>query len=119
MTKRTALCWPFSGDRYLLTRDRQLAQRAGSKGFYLESDDLDVQLSAVVMRFALRFDLERTRCTACNGLLEKVSKDQVKDQVAEGTWSVHQDFWMCKECRKVYWQGAHWKNIRRRLEKIS
>ncbi len=107
------------GDRYLLTRDKQLSQRAGPKGFYLESDDLDVQLSTVVERFALRLDLERTRCSACNGLLQKASKDVVKDKVEEGTWSEHQEFWMCRECGKVYWQGAHWKNIRDRLDKIS
>ncbi len=107
------------GDRCLLTRDRQLAQRAGARGFYLESDDLDAQLSAVVKRFELRFDLERTRCTSCNGPLQKVDKELVRDRVAEGTWSGLQEFRMCRDCGKVYWQGAHWKNIRGRLEKIS
>jgi len=107
------------GDRYLLTRDRQLAQRAGARGFYLESDELEVQLSAVVERFGLRFDVERTRCTACNGRLGKVPKEQVEHKVPEGTWSGHQDFWVCRDCGKVYWQGAHWKNIRDRLDKIS
>jgi len=107
------------GDRYLLTRDKQLAQRAGPRGFYLESDDLDVQLSAVVERFDLRPDLERTRCTACNGLLDKVPKDQVREKVEEGTWNEHQEFWMCRNCGKVYWHGAHWKNIRDRLDRIS
>lgn len=109
----------LQGERYLLSRDRQLAQRAGARGLYLESDELDMQLSAVVQRFGLRFDLERTRCTACNGPLHKVPKDLVKDQVAEGTWNGHQEFWRCQDCGKVYWQGAHWKNIRRRLEEIS
>lgn len=107
------------GERYLLTRDRQLAQRAGAMGFYLESDELDVQLSAAVERFGLRFDVERTRCTACNGPLEKVPKDLVKERVAEGTWNGHQDFWRCRDCGKVYWHGAHWRNIRRRMERIS
>lgn len=107
------------GDRFLLTRDRQLALRAGAKGFYLESDGLDAQLSAVVQRFGLRYDAERTRCTACNGRLEKVPKDLVRDQVAEGTWNGHQEFWRCLDCGKVFWQGAHWMNIRRRLERIS
>jgi len=107
------------GGRYLLTRDRQLAQRAGPQGFYLESDFLDLQLSAVVKRFGLHPDLERTRCTACNGPLDKVPKDRVRGKVEEGTWGEHQDFWMCRECGKVYWHGAHWKNIRDRLDKIS
>lgn len=107
------------GERFLLTRDRQLAQRAGAKGFFLESDELDAQLSAVVQRFSLHYDAERTRCTACNGRLEKVPKNLVRDQVAEGTWNGHQKFWRCLDCGKVYWRGAHWKNIQRRLEMIS
>lgn len=107
------------GDRHLLTRDRQLAQRAGPRGSYLESDRLEVQLSEVVERFGLRPDLERTRCTSCNGQLDKVAKERVRDKVEEGTWREHQDFWMCRECGKVYWHGAHWKNIRDRLDSIS
>lgn len=107
------------GERYLLTRDRQLAERAGVRGFYVESDDLDRQMSAVTGRFGLRFDLERTRCTACNGILEKVPKDLVRNEVPEGTWREHQEFWRCGGCGKVYWQGAHWKNIRGRMERFS
>jgi len=107
------------GERTLLTRDKQLAQRAGSRGFYLEGDDLDVQLSAVAERFGLRFDRERTRCTSCNGELEKVAKETIRGKVEEGTWNEQRDFWLCRSCGKVFWQGAHWKNIRRRLEELS
>lgn len=106
------------GERHLLTRDRQLAQRAGARGFFLESDEIDVQLAMVVERFGLRFELERTRCAACNGPLLKVDKDQLKEEVPEGTWNSHLDFWRCRDCGKVYWQGAHWKNIRGRLERF-
>jgi hypothetical protein len=108
-----------SGERHLLTRDKQLAQRAGSRGLYLESDDLEEQLSTVVEHYNLRPDLERTRCTACNGQLEKVPKDRVREKVEEGTWDEHQDFWACRECGKIYWHGAHWKNILDRLDRIS
>lgn len=107
------------GDRYLLTRDRQLAQRAGSQGLFIESDKLDVQLSAVVKRFGLRFDIQRTRCTACNGRLEKVAKELIKDRVAAGTYDEIQEFWMCQGCGKVFWHGAHWKNIGHRLDGLS
>ncbi len=107
------------GERYLLTRDRQLAQRAGARGFYLESGDLDAQLYAVVERFGLSFDPKRTRCTACNGPLETVPKWRLEGRVPEGTWGGYQEFWVCRECGKVYWHGAHWKNIQRRLDGLS
>lgn len=107
------------GDRYLLTRDRQLAQRAGARGLYLESDDLDVQLAEIARRFSLRLDLSRTRCPTCNGELERAGKEEVKGSVAPGTLRAHEEFWRCRGCGKVYWHGAHWKNIIPRLEGIS
>jgi uncharacterized protein with PIN domain len=106
-------------ERALLTRDRQLADRAGERAFFVESDELDEQLAAVVREFALRTDLGCSRCTACNGELLPVEKGSVEGEVAEGTWEEHQEFWRCAACGKVYWHGAHWKNIQRRMDALS
>ena len=108
-----------ANERHLLTRDRQLAERAGERGFLVTGTDLDAQLLAVVTEFHLRADPAARRCTACNGELRSVDKGSIKGQVAEGTWSVHQDFWRCASCGKIYWQGAHWQNIDKRLERIN
>jgi hypothetical protein len=105
--------------RFLLTRDRQLATRAGVRGLFLVDDELDAQLVAVVSAFDLRLDQGPRRCTACNGPLLQVDKAAVKDEVGEGTWSGHQRFWRCADCKKVYWQGAHWKNIEKRIAALS
>jgi uncharacterized protein with PIN domain len=107
------------GDRVLLTRDRQLAARAGERGEYLGETDLDAQLAFVVTRFQLELDRRPSRCTACNGRLRIVDRASVRQEVNEGTYDGHRDFWRCEDCGKVYWQGAHWKNIRRRLERLS
>ncbi|MCX6650050.1 MAG: Mut7-C RNAse domain-containing protein [Methanomassiliicoccales archaeon] len=106
-------------ERHLLTRDRQLAERAGERGFCVSEMDLDAQLLAVVAEFGLRTEQSYRRCTACNGELQAVDRGSVKDEVAEGTWNGYQDFWRCASCGKVYWQGAHWKNIEKRLEGLS
>jgi uncharacterized protein len=108
-----------ANDRRLLTRDRQLAERAGERGFRVTGTDLDAQLMAVVTEFHLRVDPAARRCTACNGELRSVDKGSIKGQVAEGTWSVHQDFWRCGGCGKIYWQGSHWKNMDKRLKEIN
>lgn len=106
-------------ERFLLTRDRQLATRAGVRGRYMVDDELDAQLISVIRAFDLRLDQEPRRCTTCNGLLLPVEKTSVKDQVGEGTWNGHQRFWRCGDCGKVYWQGAHWKNIENRISALS
>ncbi|HVO77931.1 MAG TPA: Mut7-C RNAse domain-containing protein, partial [Methanomassiliicoccales archaeon] len=70
--------------RNLLTRDKELAERAGDSGFYVESDDLDTQLRAVSSRFGLEPDPERARCTVCNGELQTIAKDEAKGHVPDG-----------------------------------
>jgi hypothetical protein len=106
-------------ERVLLTRDRQLAARAGERGTYLGETGLDAQLAFVVSRFHLELDRSPSRCTACNGRLRPVDRGSVQREVEEGTWNGHREFWRCEDCGKVYWQGAHWKNIRKRMEALS
>ncbi|OPX63093.1 MAG: hypothetical protein A4E29_00406 [Methanomassiliicoccales archaeon PtaB.Bin134] len=105
--------------RVLLTRDRQLCARAGPRGFLVLSDDLDSQLEAVAGEFGLSPEGRMTRCSACNGALVTQEKEEVRGDIPEGTWSAHDEFWRCGECGKVYWKGAHWNNIRRRMEELS
>lgn len=106
-------------ERFLLTRDRQLASRAGGRGAYITDCRPDLQLLEVVTIFDLRLDREPRRCTSCNGHLLPVDRASVKDEVGEGTWVGHQRFWRCADCRKVYWQGAHWKNIALRIAALN
>ena len=105
--------------RVLLTRDRQLSDRAGERGYFVESDDLDQQLAAVAERFSLDTEGRMTRCSACNGVLLPQEREDVKGEVPEGTWSTYREFWRCEACGKVYWRGAHWKNIEDRLNDLS
>ena len=106
-------------ERVLLTRDRQLAARAGARGHFISEMDLESQLLAVAREFQVRPDRLPPRCTACNGQLRQVERGSVKGEVEEGTLSEQHEFWRCAECGKVYWQGAHWKNIRRILDALS
>lgn len=106
-------------DRLLLTRDRQLAERAGDRGVLITMTDLNSQLMWLENRLGLRLQPDLRRCTACNGELQTVDKSTVQNEVAEGTWKGYDTFFRCRRCGKIYWQGAHWKNIRRRLDAIS
>ncbi|HOE52110.1 MAG TPA: Mut7-C RNAse domain-containing protein [Methanomassiliicoccales archaeon] len=106
-------------DRTLLTRDRQLADRAGGGGLYLEEGELEGQLLTVVERFGLSTEGRMARCSACNGELEAVGKEAVAGLVEAGTLSGHAEFWRCRDCGKIFWQGAHWRTIRDRLQRVS
>lgn len=103
--------------RFVLTRDKELAREPGA--LMVEDDQLDGQLTAVKARFGLSFDEDAIRCTACNGELAELPKDQAKGAVPEGAFAVNDKFWKCSGCGKVYWRGSHWRGIMERLGKLS
>lgn len=93
--------------RVLLTRDRGLLRRRALwAGAYVRGHRTFDQLSDVLDRFApvLR---PWTRCAFCNGTLEKVSKQEVADELEPGTRRCYDVFARCRSCGRVYWRGAH------------
>ena len=109
-----------TGDRALLTRDRRLLMHAVVRhGYCPRSDDPDEQIIEVIQRFALA-DLVApyTRCLQCNGLLERVDKAEVLEQLEPLTKIYYDDFRRCTECRKIYWPGSHFGKLEARVERI-
>lgn len=106
-------------DRILLTRDKKLAERAKERGIYIDVRDLDDQVRQVILAFGLTFDEELSRCTACNGELMLVSREEASKGVPEGALRSNEQFYRCRSCGKYYWKGSHWKNIRMKLESLA
>lgn len=104
-------------NRFVLTRDKELAKEPGA--LFVEADLLDAQLAEVKAKFGLRFDGSAIRCTACNGELLELPKEQAKESVPEGAFAENDRFWKCAGCGKVYWRGSHWLGIMERLKKLS
>ncbi len=106
-------------ERTLLTRDKVLAQRcenAGAACLLIRSSDLDDQLSELE-NAGVRLDLNPERCTLCNGPLEEVGESETIDDLdrsEEGS-----TLWRCERCGKLYWQGSHWRGIKKRLERMG
>lgn len=103
--------------RFILTRDRELAKEPGA--LMVDQDNLDDQLRAVAERYGLRFSEETIRCSACNGELEDLPKEQAKETVPAGALEANEKFWRCRECGKIYWKGTHWKGIMERLKRLN
>jgi len=104
-------------NRFILTRDKELGKEAGS--LLLENEDLDAQLGATAARYGLRFSEDRIRCSACNGELLDLPKQDAKDKVPEGAFQANEKFWKCSKCEKLYWKGTHWDGILARLRKLN
>ena len=110
--------------RILLTRDRELVQRAkklGVESVLVEATEEADKLASLAKRFGfkLEIDLRSSRCPKCNAKLEVVPKDEVVDEIPEATSRYYSEFWKCIGCGKVYWQGAHWNRIEKTLEKAQ
>jgi uncharacterized protein with PIN domain len=104
-------------DRMLLTRDRQLAERAGERGLLVESADLERQLRQVIEAYGLVLDEPMTRCTLCNGVLVRISPEEAADLVPPRVREAWDEFYRCTKCGQVYWKGTHWKRIGERLDR--
>ncbi|MER6677067.1 Mut7-C RNAse domain-containing protein [Streptomyces sp. NPDC000983] len=93
--------------RVMLSRDRGLLRRRELfAGAYVYSTQPEEQLRDVLERF--RPELRPwTRCTACNGVLESATLEEVADQLHGGTQRSYDVFARCGECGRAYWKGAH------------
>jgi hypothetical protein len=110
--------------RTLLTKDFELYRQAISKGtgaFYVQALTGEGKLAEVAKRFNVDLAVNMTvsRCPKCNSRVRPVSKDRVADKVGQRTFAHYEEFWKCRKCGQVYWQGAHWKGIWEKLEKAK
>jgi len=116
----SSLASSCGSDRALLTRDRRLLMhKVVRHGYCPRSDDPDEQIKEVIQRFELTGSIAPyTRCLECNGLLVKVNKAEVLDQLEPLTKIYYEDFHRCSECGKIYWSGSHFGKLEARLAKF-
>ena len=112
--------------RILLTQDVELASRAGKKGVNAllvpREVEVESQVAFVLRELKLSVDFPaRTLCPQCNGKLEVVGRGEVggNENVPVEVVERNSSFWLCKSCKKVYWEGSHWRRIKNAVEKIK
>jgi len=106
--------------RIILTRDRALLKRgAVTHGYWVRSTDPITQAREVLGRFDLRGQVNAfARCPACNGAIVPVPKDDVLDRIPPKTALWQEDYFLCKECGKLYWRGTHFPRLKAIIDRI-
>ncbi len=107
--------------RVLVTSDRELYGRAIKQE--IESILLSGTGDEVNMLLVFKtLDLECpnpspffSRCSLCNGSLERDATEIIK--VSNGT-RLPRILFRCVKCRKTYWDGSHWRKLRKTAEII-
>jgi len=111
--------------RILITRDVDLYRRAlkkGSNAFLLTSNSHIEQIAEIAHHYNLEVlvDPALSRCPRCNGQLENTKDiDKLANLVSINTLETYKDFWLCKQCKQVFWQGRMWSNITNVVKRIK
>nr|WP_241432970.1 Mut7-C RNAse domain-containing protein [Halorubrum tebenquichense] len=126
-------------DRTLITRDRDLAERAPDADLAVdavlltERDVLDQLRELDAAGFRIELAAEPSRCGSCNGPVERVASaepasdpgdaadaadpadrpDYVPDDV--GT---DRSGWRCVDCGQWFWKGGHWDDVSARIDRV-
>ncbi len=106
-------CLTEQTGRILLTRDRGLLMRKQVRhGYCIRSLDPKMQLSEVLVRFDLLDEIHPfIRCLRCNYPLEPVPKAEVEHRLLPLTRKYYQEFFICRNCDQIYWQGSHFDRM--------
>jgi hypothetical protein len=110
--------------RWLLTRDRRLAQRRLLRGRHtlLVSDHVEGQLRQLHRDLLLDLDLSQDRayrCADCNIVLTPLSHVEAAPLVPSFVAQEYREFLHCPHCRRVFWPGSHWQDILGRVGAIT
>lgn len=106
-----------SEQRIVLTRDRRLLHaKQIQHGYWVRAVDVESQIDEVVRRFDLcRLIHPFARCLVCNGVLAPVDKTKILDYLEPKTKRYYEIFRQCINCQRIYWEGSHLENMRRRF----
>lgn len=111
--KTALLALAVSEQRILLTRDKKLANRRDAGACYVVSSDNPYeQFQEIRAHFALQLVEEdlMSRCARCNAKgFDIVDVDyvrnQTEDEVHPNVLEIVTEFWVCRVCHKVFWEG--------------
>ncbi|MCM8773347.1 MAG: Mut7-C RNAse domain-containing protein [Candidatus Omnitrophica bacterium] len=108
-------------DRIIVTRSKIKFGNLEKNIQIVSSQNIKEQLKELIKNLNLTLDEEKmfTRCVLCNRILERVDKMSIKEKIPEYVFVTQDDFMLCPECNKVYWQGSHWGNIRRTIAELG
>lgn len=103
--------------RTILTRNTKLKGLPGV--FFTESEQPLEQLQQVIDRYDLISKTKFfTRCLLCNEELASINKEEVAGKVPYYTYKNFDKFSACPACHRIYWEGSHQQDMKKRMEAI-
>ena len=99
--------------RVILTRDRGILKRRVVRyGYLVKSNESKEQLREMFLNFDLLPNIKLFfRCISCNGIVERVDKEEIIEELEPLTRKYYNEFFRCAMCKKIYWKGGHWERM--------
>lgn len=117
---RTAL----AENRIIITKDtgvmkRRVITSGKIRALLITGDIPDKQIQQVIKAFQLDNKKPLSICLECNTNLIDIGRDKIKDRVPAYIYRTKSQFVECPVCKRVYWQGTHWRAMMQTLEKLQ
>jgi uncharacterized protein with PIN domain len=87
----------------------------------IKSDFVEEQVKQVITELGVKPEEGKffTICVLCNHPLAKATKNEVKEKVPPYVYETQDSFMKCVLCKRIYWQGTHWDNVRKFVTKLE
>jgi len=108
-------------DRVLLTRDTGLIEKTAKRPnrLFVRSDDWEDQVVQVLDELELWGDVRpNTRCLECNLPLKALARERARNLVTPFVGEHASSFAVCPGCNRVFWQGTHYGDMERKIERL-
>ena len=110
-------------ERIVLSQSRdivRLCKKESIRVVKLPTSSIHEQLRILKkeIELLLPYPPKEMRCSICNGTLLLKNKEDLGDRIPPKTSQHYEDFWECKDCKKVYWVGSHWEDIKRIIDEL-
>ena len=96
--------------RIVLTRDKKLGRH--KRVVFFDTSDTVKQMRRLVREFGVELSQHPLPlyCSLCNGRLREALPSELPKFVTRG--------WVCKDCGQQYWEGAHWRGIKKFIKEV-
>jgi len=108
-------------DRIVLTRDKRLVlRRPKDRIITITEDNPSRQLGELVQKGSLSPDDEILfgRCLLCNEPMDEIPRQEAEGKVPDFIFLNQKAFFRCPKCGRIYWQGSHLNNMRKRVKEL-
>jgi uncharacterized protein len=98
--------------------DRRVVREEKALVLWLPSTlGLPGQLAMVLRDLGLR--PREARCMACGGALVPAPKEDVRSRIPPRTALWKDEYFLCADCHRLFWEGTHWTRISIALEEAA